>query len=258
MKKAGVLLTVLLISILLLTNITLAQTTGTDPTSDPDNTDETEGEDSTADETDETTGTPNDPDNLPDDSQSAKTILDESAGRVSSGIKNLDKYAEYDVEIPEKLRLIARIVLGIDQNKILLQNLIILIALWILFYLFFNEILTTFSLFSEATMRIAALLLVIILGTTGTLNSFTIFLLGANLKFLGDWSAGALAFWLILGLLLWMIVHRTLKHFKKMEEKTEAKERGWLMGLSLGVANSMSKAFHKIAGGSTYRVEKDS
>lgn len=212
-KKIGV----LLVFILLLTSLVLAQI-GND-------TNETDS-------------------NISIDKEGIKEGLKEATSKIAS---KTDPIVEKEIEIPERLQTLAKILFGIE-DKSSVSALVISFLVWLLFLLLFTNILMYWSLFSKEVAFAAGVILTIIMAALGIVKNISVFLIniGSYFKFLEHWSAGALGFGVVLILIIAFIIMRIGKYFREQAGITRAHEEGIEVGAELGFLQRLREMFSKV------------
>lgn len=106
------------------------------------------------------------------------------AAIINEDIKNLQEelksttsgFLEKEIEIPKNLEVPARIVFGLKpEDKLDFSLLIILIAIWAMFVIIFQTILTVTPFFEEWKSWIGAILVTTIVAATGAIKSVAAF-----------------------------------------------------------------------------------
>ena len=117
---------------------------------------------------------------------SSKEDLDEISGKSKT-----TKAIEKEISVPTKLQIPARIIFGIkDTETMSIERLIVLFAIWLVFFLVMVDILK-FSSFGDEVRWVVSFSMVVIMAVTGVINSISLFAFswGAKVKWMENLGA---------------------------------------------------------------------
>ena len=171
-------------------------------------------------------------------------ITSNSINNSISGFKEkTDSIVDKEIILPDQLNTLTGIALG-AESPIKLSFLIMLIGVWLILLIIMGEACKLFP-FSEnkiATWAVA-LIITLIMGASGgiTIVATAILSVSETLKFLKDWSAGALAFGLIALVLILFFVSKIEKWMKNKSEIEKANTESTEIGIKLGFMGNFKK-----------------
>lgn len=178
---------------------------------------------------------------------SAQTNVSQTSPNPDNIINSANQFIEKDISVPEPLQIFAKIFFGFEE-KISLQMLIIILALWVLFFVAFSDIIATSSSFSNPVSWIIGLCMTVMLGALGVIRSLSIFLLNQalSIRFLEKWPAGALTLVFVVIILILGITSRLFRGLKEHRIIEKAREKGIKRGARLATIEWMSRTWENI------------
>ena len=185
-----------------------------------------------ADSNDTTSNTP-DSDDIKQELEIATKNIDE---KVSKGL-------EKEIQIPQYLQVIAKIMFGMEET-IGISLFIILVILWLIVLILLIDIIKfiPIPLLQNFWPRaIVGILISSLIALSGITKSIALFFLniGDSLKFLEKWGAGALLFALVvLGIILFAIM-KIMPFLDRYYQKLKVAQDARDAGLTLGFAGAM-------------------
>ena len=227
---------VYIILTILLINLAVAQTLPPSPTMPP----------SPPAATPSTTATTPDP-TIPSadtDPADPKIKLPSAPEIVSKIAARTDPVLEKEFEIRGWLETITKALFRIE-GKVSISFIIIAFFLFTLLYFTFEEILYTFSLYSERTTQIISICLIVIMSALGFIKSITLSLLniGDKIKFIENWAFAQI---MLLALVIFGILIGVKKMGKKLKVKLrteKAKDKATEEGIETGKVISSAAAW---------------
>jgi len=153
--------------------------------------------------------------------------------------KKSDEILMKEIEIPENLQLVARIVFGLkSDDKVDLQTFVVLIGLWIILLIFFVSLVGL--KYSGAEKWLLSVVATLIITIIGVVKKVAIFLIGFGNFFGFLEEYGWLKFIFILGLIVVLsyILFRVLKIIKNRTDIEEAVQTGYDIALERATAKA--------------------
>jgi len=176
----------------------------------------------------------------------AQTNATPSAPGALTGFKDkTDAALEKEIQIPDNLQGLAKIILGIE-GPIEISLLIILIWIWFVAFVMIANACKLMPFFEKGIVAwIAALIIMFLIGFSGGLNLSAQFILGIGniFKIFKDWSAGSLIFGVILLLVVLLIISKIEKKMAKQRKIEEGKIASTELGITLGFWSRVKKGF---------------
>jgi hypothetical protein len=124
---------------------------------------------------------------------SSKEDLDDISGKSKT-----TKAIEKEISVPTKLQIPARIIFGIkDTETMSIERLIVLFAIWLVFFLVMIDILK-FSSFGDEVRWVVSFSMVVIMAVTGVINSLSLFAFGLGNSIKWMENLGALRIFLVI------------------------------------------------------------
>lgn len=148
-----------------------------------------------------------------------------------------------EIEIPNSLSIPARVIFGISE-EVPVTTFIILIAIWIILFLFIQNILEITPFFKGKISWVASAVITIIIAITGAIKSVAEFLLFTR-TFLNPTENDFIfvAILLIILVVIFIILNTLLKPLKDYYEKESAKIAGEQIGKEIGMMKALRKTF---------------
>lgn len=177
-----------------------------------------------------------------------------SEKNFSQGVESLrgiaekaDSLTEKEIIISETIKPFLEYGLGI-KSPTTISNLVIYTSLWILFFFTFSNMMYSFSPFSKTTATVTSLVLVILLSTIGLIRILTegLLSLSRSIKFIDEWSSGALATIVVLVIIALILIQRVIKYFREEKELENAREKGIQIGADMAMIGWIKKMFTKL------------
>ncbi|PIN90316.1 hypothetical protein COU60_01850 [Candidatus Pacearchaeota archaeon CG10_big_fil_rev_8_21_14_0_10_34_76] len=147
-----------------------------------------------------------------------------------------DNFVDKQIEFPQPLQILMEIILGV-KGTISLSGLIIFIVSWILLLIFIASILEFTPFLKGGIKWLVAVLIMILFSISGGTNFIAKLFLGLTdlFNFLEGWSVGAMAFSIILLVIIFFILSKALKFLRNYRDGIEAEEEGRKIGTSMAV-----------------------
>ena len=170
---------------------------------------------------------------IPDDKVASGEAFEEAAKKVLEKV-NIP-ILEKEITIPSPLRVLAAIILGIQkEDTIKVQKLVIMIAIWFVFFFTFLDIVNLSSFFSRLTNLIIVVTIMIFLGSLGAINGITTSLLGIGNWFIFKaWPTGVTVAILIILYMLFGIYYKIMEPWRLIQEERAEKRLGQRMAIAL-------------------------
>lgn len=190
-------------------------------------------------------------DNGANDNTTGDSNLPADIGRGVEGVKDIgsktESTLEQDVIIPENLQVPARIIFGL-QGEISLQEFIVLICVWVMFFLVISSILKITPFFEGWKAWIGGIVITCLIAITGTVRSIAIFFfsIGNIFGFLEKWSPLKIIFAIILAI----IIIYCASIVTKIINKKLMLERAEIAGAKAGAGIKMAKEMYEQETGS--------
>lgn len=190
-------------------------------------------------------------DNGANDNTAGDSNLPADIGRGVEGVKDIgsktESTLEQDVIIPENLQIPARIIFGL-QGEITLQEFIVLVCVWIMFFLVISSILKITPFFEGWKAWIGGIVITCLIAITGTVRSIAIFFfsIGNIFGFLEKWSPLKIIFAIILAI----IIIYCASIVTKIINKKLMLERAEIAGAKAGAGVKMAKEMYEQETGS--------
>jgi len=154
-----------------------------------------------------------------------------------------DSLAEKEIQIPNNLQLIARLILGI-KSPIEFSLLIIIIIIWVMTFKLIGEGVKLMPFFEKGVMSwVATFIIIMLIVFAGGLNLIASVILGLADIFtiFRDWSTGALIFGITLVIIIGFFISKLEKWARKKSEIEKAKFESTNLGISLGFMGNLRK-----------------
>ncbi len=179
----------------------------------------------------------------PEDAEDIK----QEAERLGQELKQKEKKVlETEIEIPENLQVVVRILFGV-KGSINLQEFVVLIAVWVMLLLIIVSFLQLTPLLSGWKSWAGAITITSIISVIGVVRNISIFFfnLGNAFSFLQKWSILKIVFVIVLAIVLIWLASFVSKIIKKKLMLEEAEMKGAKAGAG---AKIMEETFEQVTG----------
>ncbi len=173
-----------------------------------------------------------------------ETLKDTSEKVSESLSKNVSESLSKEIEIPENLRFISKILFGIESNEeIKLDAFLVYAALWVFLLLVIRNLLEFSAFFEGWKSWLGSITVTSIISITGALNPAANFFFGFGDIFgiLNKWSPLKTAFALILIAVIFVALNIILRAFKDYFVIGKAYEEGLKAGAEIAKLKAMSE-----------------
>ncbi|MDO8467505.1 MAG: hypothetical protein Q7S56_00980 [Nanoarchaeota archaeon] len=168
------------------------------------------------------------------------------AGSIGEGLKNgFNNLLENAIIFPTFIDKPLKIIFGINGNEeITSEKIIVLLCILAGLIIFLHSVLEITPFFEGIKAWFGAVIIVLIIGVTGVINSVTIFLFNfANIfKILDTWSALRIAFTLLIIFAIFYGINKLTKIIKENTTISNAE----MSGLKAGAEIKKLKTMHEI------------
>lgn len=165
----------------------------------------------------------------------------------NSSVQNrTNQILEKNVEIPNELQIVARILFGLENNeKIDLQTFIILIALWFFIYLLIVSIIQIMPFLQDGKSWIVGFLIMLLVGFSGglTFAAFWIYSISGLFGLLQQLAIARLIVTVLILTVLFFIFSKFIASLKGKMQLEEAAQ----VGRNISFASFMGKIFKESA-----------
>ena len=128
---------------------------------------------------------------LPEEEVTLEDLSDKAKSTTTKAI-------EKEITLPTKLQIPARIIFGIkDKETMSIERLIVLFAIWLVFFLVMVDLLK-FSTFSDEVRWVVSFSMVVIMAVTGVINSLSSFAFGLGNSIKWMEGLGAIRIFLVI------------------------------------------------------------
>jgi|SRR3989344_990246 len=159
----------------------------------------------------------------------------------SSGVKEkTNQVLEKQVIIPDNLQIITRVLFGLKPaDKVDFQTFVILIALWVIIFIFLHSIIILIPFFNKGTSWIGGFIVMLLMGISGGLVLIAKFVLSLSNLFgvLKGWALLSFAISLIILIGLFFLISKGMKMLGLSERVEEMR----VVGRNIGVASEVGK-----------------
>ena len=187
----------------------------------------------------------------PSDDKNNNLNISAKAGEVGAGVKAAaEGVLEKEIEIPDALQIPVRIVFGIKKDEtITLERLIVLVAVWIMFFVLISEILKIAPILNKQWQSyIGGVIVTILIAITGTMNSLAIFFFNFGNMF--EWMEKLGPFSIFISLIIVAMIFffgmKILKLFEDRLKLSKAQETGESIGRLGAIAKVAEESMEEL------------